>query len=194
MKKILVLTWTVSVISCERASVREYNAPKEVFAEKTAGGEQVLRTPNLAENSSLLNLKIPPDWQRQSPTPMRKAGFVVEGEDGAKVDISIASFQGESGGLLANVNRWREQLGLNAVSAEELEATIERRFFSGRDFAIVDIVNEQPAPNAKQRIIGAVTLVSGETWFFKMTGDEALTAAQKPAFLQVLESAEFGHK
>ena len=189
-----MLTWAICVVGCQRTSVREYNAPKEVFAEKTAGGEQALKTPKLAESSSLLNLKIPPDWQRQSPTPMRKAGFVVDGKDGAEVDISITSFQGESGGLLANVNRWREQLGLNAVSPEQLESIIDKRSFGGRDFAIVDIVNEKSAPKAKQRIIGAVALVSGETWFFKMTGDEALTAAQKPAFLQVLESAEFSGK
>jgi hypothetical protein len=54
---------------------------------------------------------------------MRKASFVVQEADGAKVDISVTSFSGESGGLLANINRWRAQLGLDAVDAEQLEST-----------------------------------------------------------------------
>ena len=97
----------------------------------------------------------------------------------------------ESGGLLANINRWRGQLGLNAVDAEQLESTVERRNLGGREFVIVDFVNEESPADKKQRIIGAVVPASGETWFFKMTGGDALTAAQKSAFLEVLESVEF---
>ena len=122
---------------------------------------------------------------------MRKASFVVEGADGAKVDISVTSFQGESGGLLANINRWRGQLGLDAVDAEQLESIIERRTLAGRDFVIVDLVNDRAPADKKQRVIGAIVPAPGETWFFKMTGDDALTASQKPALLEVLGSAEF---
>ena len=68
---------------------------------------------------------------------------------------------------------------------------IERRTLAGREFVIVDLANEQAPADKKQRVIGAIVPASGETWFFKMTGDDALTAAQKPAFLEVLESAEF---
>jgi hypothetical protein len=123
---------------------------------------------------------------------MRKASFVVQEADGAKVDISVASFPDESGGLLANINRWRGQLGLHAVDAEQLESTVERRNLGAdMSFVIVDLANEESPADKKQRIIGAVVSASGETWFFKMTGGEALTAAQKPAFLGVLESVEF---
>jgi hypothetical protein len=122
---------------------------------------------------------------------MRKASFVVEGADGAKVDISVTSFQGESGGLLANINRWRGQLGLDAVDAEQLESTVERRTLAGREYVIVDFVSEESPADKKQRIIGAIVTASDETWFFKMTGGDALTAAQKPAFLEVLKSVEF---
>jgi hypothetical protein len=107
------------------------------------------------------------------------------------MDISVTSFPGESGGLLANINRWRGQLGLDAVDAEQLESTIERRNLGGREFVIVDFVNEGSPADKKQRIIGAIVPGSDETWFFKMTGGDALTATQKPAFLEVLESVEF---
>ena len=190
MKRFLVLTLPAFVVSCERADVREYEAPKETFPQKAAVREQIEQAQNSAQTSAI-SLKAPPGWQRQPPAPMRKASFVVEGADGAKVDISVTSFQGESGGLLANINRWRGQLGLEAVDAEHLESIIERRTLAGRDFVIVDLANEQAPADKKQRVIGAIVPAPGETWFFKMTGDDALTAAQKPALLEVLESAEF---
>ena len=190
MKRFLVLTLPAFVVSCERTAVREYEAPKETFPQKAAVREEIEQAQNSAQTSAI-GLKTPPGWQRQPPAPMRKASFVVEGADGAKVDISVTSFQGESGGLLANINRWRGQLGLDAVDAEHLESTIERRTLAGRDFVIVDLANEQAPADKKQRVIGAIVPAPGETWFFKMTGDDALTAAQKPALLEVLESVEF---
>ena len=190
MKRFLVLTLPAFVVSCERTVVREYEAPKETFPQKAAVREQIEQAQNSAQTSAI-SLKAPPGWQRQPAAPMRKASFVVEGADGAKVDISVTSFQGESGGLLANINRWRGQLGLDAVDAEQLESIIERRTLAGRDFVIVDLANDQAPADKKQRVIGAIVPAPGETWFFKMTGDDALTASQKPALLEVLESAEF---
>ena len=58
---------------------------------------------------------------------MRKASFVVEEADGAKVDISATSFPGESGGLLANINRWRGQLGLHALDADSSNQLLNDR-------------------------------------------------------------------
>ena len=190
MKRFLVLTLPAFIVSCERADVREYEAPKETFPQKAAVREQIEQAQNSAQTPAI-SLKAPPHWQRQPPAPMRKASFVVQEADGAKVDISVTSFQGESGGLLANINRWRGQLGLDAVDAEQLESIIERRTLAGREFVIVDFANEQAPADKKQRVIGAIVPASDETWFFKMTGDDALTAAQKPAFLEVLKSVEF---
>jgi hypothetical protein len=67
----------------------------------------------------------------------------------------------KSGGLLANINRWRGQLGPDAVDAEQLESTVERRNVGGREFMIVDFVNEGSPADKKQRIIGAI--VPGRT-------------------------------
>jgi hypothetical protein len=106
MKRFLVLTLPAFVVSCERTAVREYEAPKETFSQKAAVREQIEQAQNSAQ-ASAISLKAPPHWQRQPPAPTRKASFVVQEADGAKVDISVSSFPGESGGLLANVNRWR---------------------------------------------------------------------------------------
>ncbi len=193
MKRVLLLALAMFVVSCQRTVVREYQAPKESFARQVPPQEQSEQTQNSA-GTSVVSLKAPPNWRRQPQGPMRKASFVVEGGEGREVDISVTSFPGESGGLLANINRWREQLGLDAVNPQRLESIIERRTLGGRVFVIVDLFNERAMSKNKERIIGAIVPASGETWFFKMTGDDASTAAQKPAFLKVLESAEFRRK
>ncbi len=191
MKRILVVTLPAFLMSCERTTVREYEAPKELLAQNASVHEHVHSRDNSSPTLTV-ELKAPVTWQRQPPAPTRKASFLVLGEDGAKVDISVSSFPGESGGLLPNINRWREQLGLAAIGPEQLESIIERQTLAGREFVIVDLLNDHLGRDGKQRIVGAIVAASNETWFFKMTGDEALTAAQKPAFLEVLKSTQFG--
>jgi hypothetical protein len=109
MKRFMMLTLLAFVASCERVAVREYVAPKQTFPQKAAVREEIEQAQNSAQTPAI-SLKAPPHWQRQPLAPIRKASFVVEEADGAKVDISVTSFPGESGGLLANINRWRGSL------------------------------------------------------------------------------------
>ena len=188
MNRLLALTLTLSVVSCERATVREYQVPKENVPSKSMVRAQIERSSAPVPG---ISFHTPPNWKLQPPAPTRKASFLVEAEDGAKVDISVTSFSDASGGLLANVNRWRGQLGLEEIDAGLLEQTIERRTLAGRDFVIVDLTNAPITEGKEQRIVGAILPTQSETWFFKMTGDDALTAAQKPAFVKFLESLRF---
>jgi hypothetical protein len=190
MNRLLTLTLTMSVLSCERVTVREYVVPKEELPQRSTVRAQIEQA---SAQTSGIDFKTPPGWKVQPRAPMRKASFLIEAEDGAKVDISVTSFPDASGGLLANINRWRGQLGLEDLEADLLEQTIERRTLAGREFVIVDLATGPAMEGRKQRIVGAILAARGETWFFKMTGDDALTAAQKPAFFELLESVRFGN-
>src|SRR5690606_18990816 len=57
--------------------------------------------------------------------PMRVATYEAPGPDGP-VEVAITRFPGRVGGELANINRWRGQMGLPPVDESELEAVIER--------------------------------------------------------------------
>ena len=59
---------------------------------------------------------IPPDWQALPPSQFLLAEFAITGTNGAKAEVNVAEMGGEGGGLLANVNRWRGQLGLRPIS------------------------------------------------------------------------------
>jgi len=56
---------------------------------------------------------------------MRFATFLAPGSSGL-VEVAVTRLAGRGGGELANVNRWRDQMGLAPISADELSGL--RRF------------------------------------------------------------------
>ena len=100
----------------------------------------------------------------------------------------MISFPEAAGGLLANVNRWRDQLKLAPISNEAEAGT--PMSVSGHDMFFVDLVSEQPiSPDgSNSRILGGIFPLKGETWFFKMIGPDQLVESQRDAFKQFLES------
>ena len=57
----------------------------------------------------------------------------------------------------------------------------------GLTFTVVDFVGTGDQP---QRILGAMTPFDQAMWFFKLSGPDALVAAEKPAFLSFLQTVK----
>lgn len=70
---------------------------------------------------------------------------------------------GDGGGVVANVNRWRNQLGIE-IAATEAELGLEKL---GQGSVIVDLVS----PTSENRMIAAIVPIGSRTLFFKLTGD-----------------------
>ena len=70
---------------------------------------------------------------------------------------------GEAGGELANVNRWRGQIGLPRSSAA-LAAREPLKTKAGT-VSVYDFKGDGGA------VVAGLTFVDGNTWFVKMTGD-----------------------
>ena len=130
----------------------------------------------------------PDHWVAKPPSAMRKGSFAIKGDSGADADLSITAFPGDTGGLLANLNRWRGQVSLAPLSAAELDGSLQHFDGTGLHFDVVDFVGT--ANGTPTRIIGAVLSRPGETWFFKLMGPDALVAAQKNDFLNFLRSVK----
>ena len=67
-----------------------------------------------------LTFAKPDSWTAVAPGQMRAASFNVKNEAGKSADISVIPLPGAAGGDESNVNRWRGQVGLGALSGEEL--------------------------------------------------------------------------
>ncbi len=129
-----------------------------------------------------LTWTAPPQWAPAAVSAMRKGSYLVTGADGAKAEMSIVSLLGDAGGGLANVNRWRDQLGLPPVP--NLAGAVEPFDANGLPMLVFD------AANGGQRILVAIVSRPAETWFFKLTGPDALVAQTKPAFLDFLRTVK----
>ena len=111
---------------------------------------------------------------------------VGAGSDGA--DVSVISFPATAGGLLANVNRWRDQLKLAPIANEtEVGPPIK---VGGHDMFFVDLVSEEPSSpsGSKSRMLGGIFPINGATWFFKMLGPDELVESQRETFHGFLQS------
>ncbi len=70
--------------------------------------------------------QVPDGWVFDpEPRSMRIATYIIPDEAG-EVELAITRFPGRVGGELANINRWRGQMGLAPVSESELETVISR--------------------------------------------------------------------
>ncbi len=179
----LVLVVLLAGADCKDDSkITVYRIPKETRPEappaEIAPGDA----------SSVVHWTAPPGWEEQPATGFRKGSFLVRSSDGKQADISVISFPEQAGGLLANVNRWRDQLKLTPISSEA-EAG-KPMPVAGREMYFVDLESAQPLQpdGSKSRILGGIFPLNGETWFFKMMGPEQIVEAQRDAFQQFLGS------
>ncbi len=130
-----------------------------------------------------LHWSAPAHWQAKPATALRKATYLIPSAAGATAELAISAFPGNVGGELANVNRWRGQLQLPPLGETELAGAVTRfTAHGGLPVAVVEFTS------GSQRLVGAIVPHGDATWFFKLTGPDAVVTAEKPAFLLFLQS------
>jgi hypothetical protein len=152
-------------------------------ADMKAMGEQMGM--KAAATSREIQWKIPTGWKEQPPSSMRVGSFLVIGKNGQTADVSVIPLFGAAGGDLANINRWRDQIGLGPLSEAELPKQSETISAGGRRMRLIDFAN------SKKRLVAAIYIQGERSWFFKMMGDDPTVAEAKPAFLRFLQSLQF---
>jgi hypothetical protein len=198
---VALVALALPLAACRRAEIASYRVPKEKDAElpMAAGGNppagaaaapatagpSMANTPVATAQGSGLTWTAPAHWQAKPAGAMRKGSYTVPGADGATADLSITAFPGDVGGELANVNRWRGQISLPPIAAEELASAVTRVSAHGLELGLVDFAG--PGAGA-QRILGAMAPYAGSTWFFKLMGPDAVVAKEKAAFLEFLKT------
>jgi hypothetical protein len=129
-----------------------------------------------------LQWTAPASWTAKAGSAMRKGTYAIKGA-GGEAELAITAFPGDVGGDLANVNRWRGQVGLGPIGSGELASAINRFRANSLDIAVIDILGANG-----QRILGGIVPFTGSTWFFKLTGPDAVVAAEKPAFVEYMKT------
>jgi hypothetical protein len=143
--------------------------------------------PPTPTGAAALRWTLPAGWTEAARgTGMRYATLAAPVE--GRVDVSVTVLPGAAGGELANVNRWRNQIGLGPIDERELAAARKTVRTKAGPVSVYDFSND----GAKSRVVaGLASARDGSTWFVKMTGDAAPVAAARADFLRLLESLRF---
>jgi hypothetical protein len=145
------------------------------------------------DSSASFTFTTPTGWSAssKSKSTMRLATLVPAGAKESECAIFV--MPGDAGGVAANVNRWRKQMGLGELSADGL-AALPKATLCGRDATLLDVTGEfsdsmNSRTIAKARFLGAIALVDDQTVFLKLTGPQSeLTDAVKEQFLALCSS------
>ena len=124
---------------------------------------------------------LPEGWRRAPDKPMRAATFFTG--PGETLECYIAVFPGDTGGLLANVNRWRGQLDLPPLADSDV-AKLESIPMLGRQAVLVE------GEGKGSQLVGAACPGQDRSVFVKMSGPPDLVKAQRAAFLAFCRSLE----
>lgn len=133
--------------------------------------------------------EVPLGWKEIPPTDkLYVLSFVTVDKD-KKAAINVSVFPGAGGGLLLNVNRWRGQVNLGALTAEQVNALPDVAVGDAKG-KLVDIKGPD-APPQRNRILGAILIRATDSRFFKMMGPSDVVDQQQQAFETFLKSIKF---
>ncbi|MFI4915491.1 MAG: hypothetical protein ACIAS6_03155 [Phycisphaerales bacterium JB060] len=185
---LLALRALLALPACEEAAIEERAVPEgaetiaeppqtqtQTQTEPAAAAEAADGQPAFAEDAEAWPWAAPAGWRRvDQERPMRLATYVIEsGDAGDAVEVAISRFPGDVGGMLANVNRWRGQVGLAPVASGELDGMMER--FENPGF--VGHTMRLEGPEGHMLVASIHEAAQDRTWFVRVTTDAAAADA-----------------
>jgi hypothetical protein len=130
--------------------------------------------------------KIPEGWQQRPASQMVLASYTTA-QGGV---VSVSRFDGATGGLLANVNRWRGQMGQGPIASEDLNREVKTVDLSdGSKASAVDVTGTNPQSGKPGRLFGLIVTRGSQTWFYKLTGEPGQVAAEAPKLVEFAGTA-----
>jgi hypothetical protein len=132
--------------------------------------------------------EVPAGWKQQErPAGISVVSYEVR-DDRNRAEITITSLSGKAGGVIGNIVRWREQVGLPATSEAEIRRQIKVLPTAGVEANYVDLAS--PPGKKDARILGAIVPLEQNTWFIKMTGPTDLVGREKANFEAFVKSLQ----
>jgi hypothetical protein len=135
--------------------------------------------------------KVPANWTETAPSSaMVTKSFTIAGDAGQKAVVTISALNGEGGGVLANVNRWRGQLSLPVVAEDGLSKVTESLDVAGGKATMVDFTGTDATGQASRMV--AVSVTHGDrTWFYKLAGAGTVVGREKDGFVKFVQNVVY---
>lgn len=136
-----------------------------------------------------LDYELPDNWRELPPNSMRLVNLSV-GDESTPAEVTVFAFSAAAPAMadpLANINRWRQELGMPPTSQEELDQQTEELEIGGLTATYVDLRPE----GGQERTLAAMAKRGDRVWFFKLRGPAKTVDAQRDVFRRWLTTINF---
>jgi len=177
--------------ACQRDGISYARVPKESALTRPASmsaGDMTaspgeVPAPPAPAGGSVLKWTLPKGWTQTLGGTMRYA--TLKPEVSGRLEATVVVLPGPAGGELANVNRWRGQIGLPPIDEAALSGVRRTLHSKAGPVSVYDFTSEG---EKKSRTIAGLALVNGSSWFVKLSGDAGPVDAARTDFIHLLES------
>ncbi|MFT4647482.1 MAG: hypothetical protein ACI9X4_000695 [Glaciecola sp.] len=135
--------------------------------------------------------EAPEDWAKQGARQMRLLGYDLPGG----VDLSVTVLGGAAGGVAANINRWRGQLGIPALpeaellAGERIDCLGESAYWVNMEGAYAGMSGE--AKTTQDTMMAVVIPMAKETIFVKCVGPSTAMQTIEPVLRSFVASLKW---
>jgi hypothetical protein len=194
-QKIVMLVLSFALLSaCDKtpepgSSAASSAAPKA----SAASGASAAPTAQSKAGPGEIAWDIPSKWKEiPNPNAMRIATYMIPRAEGDSEDAEM-SVSRVGGSVEQNIGRWKAQFEpVKPDSAKRQERTIAGLrvtiFEIAGNYSGMVMKGQVTKPKENYALLAAIVEVSGDPWFFKLTGPEKTVAAARPDFESLANS------
>ncbi len=181
-KHLLVVLPFCVLVSCKDDEIRTYRVATDSSPEISAT-PAVEAEPEPVSSAQSVVWQAPEDWKEEQAGQFLTAAYALP--SGGRVTVS--KLAGDGGGLAANLNRWRGQVGLKPVAENDVSGQPLKIADSEEVMQLFNLTSVDSAAEAEGILAGILPLKS-ETWYFKFTGPVGVLRQSDVAFAEFLRS------
>lgn len=151
----------------------------------------VARAEEPKKELALPTFTAPKGWTELEPTVTDKqlgltAKRLRAGDGDRAPTVSVSVLRGDGGGLVNNVNRWRNQVQLKPLDDKDALTSLAPIKIDGQDGHLLDASvpngTKVEGKNPVERVVVAIVSHGGQTVYVRMAGAAAAVGEQKKAF------------
>lgn len=185
--RLALLILPIALLGCEEEPLRTYAAPKA----PTPAAQTVAPAVAPPEHDHVhVGWELPEGWREAENTQSMRFATIHAGDAANPVEVTVTHLPGDAGGIIANVNRWRGQLGLPPAEPGELTSDMNA-FDSEGAHGVVMLIEGPPSTEAtlpQPGILAAIITMEDRMWFLKATAPLEQLRPQREAFAQFARS------
>lgn len=186
----LKFTGPAKVVEANQAQFAQLAASIQIAAHGGAGHAN-MPPPRRSSGRPEFTWTVPPTWEPRKDRGGRVITVAPKGSKGTECYLYLLS--GDGGGIDLNINRWRQQMGQKALTAEEI-AALERIDALGTKVVVVKIQGPYSGMGGEQidgaLLYGAVMLKDSYLLTAKMRGPASEVGDQWDNFIAFCKSVK----